>query len=105
MVDVSDASAVESLAGQVFQKDGKCHILMNNAGIGLGGGAMMDMDTVQKVLGVNTYGPIYGCLAFVPRMKASQEPGYVINTGSTGYYHASRKFNLQHVQSRPQSVH
>jgi NAD(P)-dependent dehydrogenase (short-subunit alcohol dehydrogenase family) len=81
-VDVSDATAMELLAQQVFEKTGKCHVLMNNAGIGLGGGAMTDIATLDRVMQVNTYGPIHGCLAFVPRMKASDEPGIIINTGS-----------------------
>lgn len=79
VVDVSNTKSVEALAEAVFANGGKCHFLMNNAGSGLGGGAMTDMETVQRVMGVNTYGPINGCLAFVPRMK---EPGIIVNTGS-----------------------
>ena len=82
IVDVSDRAALQAVADEVFANGGKCHVLMNNAGTGLGGGALTDMATVQKVMGVNTYGPIHGCLAFVPRMKASSQPGIIINTGS-----------------------
>ena len=76
---MSNTAAVQALADKVFANGGKCHFLMNNAGTGLGGGAMTDMDMVQRVMSVNTYGPINGCLAFVPRMK---EPGIIVNTGS-----------------------
>lgn len=79
VVDVSNHEQVNALADTVFANGGKCHFLMNNAGTGLGGGAMTDMDTVQRVMGVNTYGPINACLAFVSRMK---EPGIIVNTGS-----------------------
>jgi NAD(P)-dependent dehydrogenase (short-subunit alcohol dehydrogenase family) len=82
VVDVSDELAMGFLAEQVYDTCSACHILMNNAGIGLGGGALVDMATVQNVMGVNTFGPIHGCLAFVPRMKESKEPGIIINTGS-----------------------
>jgi NAD(P)-dependent dehydrogenase (short-subunit alcohol dehydrogenase family) len=83
VVDVADAAAMEALAKEVFATHSKkCHILMNNAGIGQGGDSMTDMKTVQKVVGVNTYGPIHGCLAFIPLMKESKEPGIIINTGS-----------------------
>lgn len=101
VVDVSNYDAMMQLADQVFdnknilnQHNNKadetvyggggccCHILMNNAGIGQGGGAMTPIDTVHHVINVNTYGPIHGCLAFVPKMKASQQPGIIINTGS-----------------------
>lgn len=82
IVDVADASAMMSLVQQVFEATGKCHVLMNNAGIGLGGDSMTDIKTVEKVMNVNTYGPIHGCQAFVPRMQESGEPGIIINTGS-----------------------
>jgi NAD(P)-dependent dehydrogenase (short-subunit alcohol dehydrogenase family) len=82
VADVSDALAMDMLAEQVFESCSACHILMNNAGIGLGGGALTDLATVGTVMGVNTFGPIHGCLAFVPRMKVSKEPGIIINTGS-----------------------
>lgn len=83
VVDVANAEAVASLAQEVFGNGGKCHILMNNAGIGQGGGAVStDMALFHKVMAVNTYGPIHGCVAFVPKMKASGEPGIVVNTGS-----------------------
>ena len=82
VVDVSDYSAMCRLAQQVFDATGKCHIVMNNAGIGIGGDSMTDIQLIHKVMDVNTYGPIHGCLAFVPLMKASEEPGMIINTGS-----------------------
>ena len=82
VIDVGNATSMQELAQEVFQNGGKCHILMNNAGIGLGGGAMTDMDMVEKVMRVNTYGPIHGCLAMLPFMKKSGEPCFVINTGS-----------------------
>jgi NAD(P)-dependent dehydrogenase (short-subunit alcohol dehydrogenase family) len=79
VVDVSDQASVVALSEKVFANGGKCHFLMNNAGIGLGGGAMTDMDMVHRVMGVNTFGPMHGCIAFVPRMK---EPGIIVNTES-----------------------
>ena len=81
-LDVQDLDGMVAVAEEVFASDGKVNILMNNAGIGLGGGALTSMDVVQKVVGVNTYGPIHGCLAFVPKMKESGEPGIIVNTGS-----------------------
>jgi NAD(P)-dependent dehydrogenase (short-subunit alcohol dehydrogenase family) len=83
VVDVSDCAAMEELAKEVFEKSKAVHFLMNNAGIGSGGGALeTDMATVQKVMGVNTYGPIHGCLAFVPKMKKQGSQSVVVNTGS-----------------------
>ncbi|KAG7370401.1 oxidoreductase [Nitzschia inconspicua] len=82
VADVSSLQEMMTVADDVFAGASCCHVLMNNAGIGQGGGAMTNMETVHKVMGVNTYGPIHGCLAFVPKMKTSGQPGIIINTGS-----------------------
>lgn len=83
VIDVADATAMQLLAEQVFRAGYSCHVLFNNAGTGLGGGALTTpIEQVQRTMNVNTYGPIHGCLAFVPRMKESGQPGIVINTGS-----------------------
>ena len=82
VVDVSNQLAMQELSDQVFEKSGACHFLMNNAGVGSGGDAMTDMETVHKVMGVNTYGPIHGCLAFIPKMREMKDPSWVVNTGS-----------------------
>lgn len=73
---------MEELSKLVFSNGGKCHFLMNNAGVSKGGGALTEMDSVLFTMGVNTYGPIHGCLAFVPKMKDSKEVGLVVNVGS-----------------------
>mmetsp|Transcript_2909 Transcript_2909/g.6454 ORF Transcript_2909/g.6454 Transcript_2909/m.6454 type:complete len:324 (+) Transcript_2909:1680-2651(+) len=84
IVDVSNAQALESVAAKVFSSGHKnCNILMNNAGIAHGGGAIdTPIETVHKTMDVNLYGPIYGVQAFVPKMKESKQPGIIINTGS-----------------------
>ena len=83
VIDVSDWQQMASLAHDVFEGDGACHFLFNNAGIGKGGGPITtSMDTFHNTLGVNTYGPIHGCIEFVPKMKASKQPGLIVNTGS-----------------------
>mmetsp|Transcript_2370 Transcript_2370/g.3160 ORF Transcript_2370/g.3160 Transcript_2370/m.3160 type:complete len:324 (-) Transcript_2370:239-1210(-) len=84
VADVSSLSAMEKLSEQVFAAHNACHFLMNNAGIGSGGGALTPMETLMHTMEVNTYGPIHGCLAFVPKMKSStsQTCALVVNTGS-----------------------
>jgi NAD(P)-dependent dehydrogenase (short-subunit alcohol dehydrogenase family) len=83
VIDVSNSALMEAFAEQVFEATKKCHVLFNNAGIGVGGPASSTpIHVVDKVIKVNTYGPIHGCLAFIPRMRDSGEPGIIINTGS-----------------------
>jgi len=85
VVDVSDEAAMMALADEVFAKSGNCHFLFNNAGIQLSvpeGGILANNHAMKSTLDVNLYGPMNGCLAFCPRMKASGEEGIVVNTGS-----------------------
>jgi NAD(P)-dependent dehydrogenase (short-subunit alcohol dehydrogenase family) len=87
VVDVSNATAMMELADEVFADGGKCHFLFNNAGVQLSvpkGGLLADTnnETMKFTLDVNLYGPVHGCLAFVPNMKASGEECIVVNTGS-----------------------
>jgi len=58
---------------------------MNNAGIGGGGGgsSMTPLHHIHKTVGVNTYGPIHGCQAFLPLMKLQgSDTSLIVNTGS-----------------------
>jgi len=70
------------LADEVYEVCGKCNFLMNNAGSGVGGGAMADIGIVKRLVDINTYGPIHGCIAFIPKMESSGEMGIIVNTGS-----------------------
>ena len=56
---------------------------MNNAGTG-GGGTFDDADMTQwrRAIGVNIEGTLHGILAFMPRMLANDEEGYITGTTS-----------------------
>lgn len=85
VVDVSDFDAVEGLAEHVFATHGACHLLFNNAGVTSGGGGKpweQEPNDWRWCFNVNVFGVVWGCLAFVPRMLASGEPGVVVNTSS-----------------------
>jgi len=81
-VDVADAAAVQALSDKVFAECGRCHFLMNNAGVNAGGGVLAPLETMQTVMNINTFGPIHGVVAFLPKMKEHGEPGLIVNTGS-----------------------
>jgi NAD(P)-dependent dehydrogenase (short-subunit alcohol dehydrogenase family) len=80
--NVADPAAVAKLKEAAFAATGAVHFLMNNAGIGNGGGPLAPLADWERIIGVNTWGPIHGCQAFVPAMKASGQPGLIVNTGS-----------------------
>jgi NAD(P)-dependent dehydrogenase (short-subunit alcohol dehydrogenase family) len=61
---------------------GDIAVLMNNAGIEMGGKFFSPLETWKRIIDVNLWGAIHGVQAFVPDMIASGRPGLVINTGS-----------------------
>jgi NAD(P)-dependent dehydrogenase (short-subunit alcohol dehydrogenase family) len=83
-LDVTDAAAVEALAGTVFQRHGAVHLLCNNAGVMTREKATWEAtpEDWQWTLSVNVWGVINGLRAFVPRMLASGEEGHIVNTAS-----------------------
>lgn len=80
--DVSVLAEVQQLKQFAFQKFGAVHVLMNNAGIGNGGGPTEHYDRWQKVLGVNLWGVINGVQSFADAMAAQGVPALIVNTGS-----------------------
>ena len=83
--DVMDRDAWEAKADEIESKFGPVHILVNNAGVGLRGGIIAgtykDWDWG---MGVNFWGPVYGCKTFVPRMRARPKEGcHIVTTTST----------------------
>lgn len=82
-VDVRAPEALEALAERTFSEFGACHLLANNAGVALFRRvAEMELADWQWVLSVNLMGVVHGIAAFVPRMRASGEPGHIVNTAS-----------------------
>jgi len=83
-VDVTDPASVEALAAEVYDRFGVVHVLINNAGVGAP--AAKPWETTPNdwrwVHAVNVFGVAHGIQAFVPRMLASGQPGYVVNTSS-----------------------
>ncbi|MDX1650514.1 MAG: SDR family NAD(P)-dependent oxidoreductase [Myxococcota bacterium] len=82
-VDVADAEAVAGFAAAVQAELGTPHLLMNNAGVGLGGGFLeTSLEDWEWILGVNLKGVVHGCHAFLPRMVEAGGPRHVINVAS-----------------------
>ena len=80
--DVSDFAQVEALRDAALARFGSVEVLMNNAGIGGGGGPMENLDRWRRLLDVNLFGVLHGVQAFGPGMAASGRPGLIVNTGS-----------------------
>jgi NAD(P)-dependent dehydrogenase (short-subunit alcohol dehydrogenase family) len=83
VVDVTDADAVERAADAAIDEFGKLHVAVNNAGIVVGGNSWeLPLSEWRRVVEVDLWGVIHGVHAFVPRIIASGEPGWVVNTAS-----------------------
>jgi len=80
--DVADFAAVQALKAQAYEHFNTVDVLMNNAGVGHGGGAFADIESWRRVLDTNLWGVIHGINAFAQSMAASGAPGLIINTGS-----------------------
>ncbi|MDT0480300.1 SDR family oxidoreductase [Streptomyces doebereineriae] len=90
-VDVSDEQAMEKLADKVAAEYGVVDVLVNNAGIGLGG-SFLDTTTEdwKKVLDVNLWGVIHGCRLFGKQMVERGQGGHIVNTASAAAYQPSK---------------
>ncbi|MFD6036118.1 SDR family oxidoreductase [Streptomyces griseoincarnatus] len=89
--DVADERAVEKLAERVTAAHGVVDVLVNNAGVGLGG-AFLDTTTEdwKRVLDVNLWGVIHGCLYFGRRMAERGQGGHIVNVASAAAFQPSR---------------
>jgi NAD(P)-dependent dehydrogenase (short-subunit alcohol dehydrogenase family)/pimeloyl-ACP methyl ester carboxylesterase len=90
-VDVSDEQAMEKLAAKVAAEYGVVDVLVNNAGIGLGGSFFdTSPEDWKKVLDVNLWGVIHGCRLFGKQMAERGQGGHIVNTASAAAYQPSR---------------
>lgn len=85
VVDVTDRRAVEALPDQVIAAHGTVDGLINNAGIIQPFVRINDIDyeTIDRVLNVNLYGPIYMVKTFLPHLLERPE-AHIANVSSMG---------------------
>lgn len=88
--DVADAAAVQTLADMVESERGPVDVLINNAGIGMGGRFLeQSVGDWDWLMGVNLNGVAYGCHAFAGPM-AERGRGHIVNIASGAAYLMSR---------------
>ncbi len=80
--DVTDAGAIKEMADHFFSTWRGVDILVNNAGIAVAGAVGdVSLKDWESVVDINTWGMVYGCHEFIPRMKA-QGGGHILNIAS-----------------------
>lgn len=89
-VDVSNADEMRAFAEEVHQQVEAVDILMNNAGVAIGGPFLStSLEDWNWILGINTLGVVHGCHFFVPKMVQRAKGGHVINVSSAAGYSAN----------------
>lgn len=80
--DVSQAGDLDRLAERSIAAMGRVDLLMNNAGMVVGGPyEQIPLEEWELIVSVNLMGPVRGVRAFLPHML-SRGTGYVVNTAS-----------------------
>jgi NAD(P)-dependent dehydrogenase (short-subunit alcohol dehydrogenase family) len=80
--DVRDHSSVERSVHEVVGKFGGLDVLVNNAGVGLGGPvAEMTVDEWNRIIGTNLTGVFHCCKAALPHLR-KRGGGWIINVSS-----------------------
>lgn len=91
VVDVSDETAMNDLAAQVFKEHGVVDILVNNAGIGMAGRFLeTTSEHWDNIIGINLKGVISGSRAFGAQMVERGEGGTIINVSSAAAFLPSK---------------
>lgn len=82
-VDCADAAAMQQLAQDVYEANGRVDVLHNNAGVCVGGPIEdVTLEDWRWIIDVNLWGVVHGIAAFVPRMIEQGGGGHIVNTAS-----------------------
>jgi NAD(P)-dependent dehydrogenase (short-subunit alcohol dehydrogenase family) len=83
VLDVSDATALESLAASLFAGGGGVDLLFNNAGVGHAGKvADTPLEDWRRLVEINLMGVVHGVHAFLPKMLERGVAATIVNTAS-----------------------
>ncbi len=82
VLDVSDAKAVATIPEQVLAQHNRVSVLINNAGVALGGTfAQTDLTDFEWLMNINFYGVVRMTHAFLPYLQREQK-AQIVNISS-----------------------
>lgn len=92
VLDVTDRQAMQALPSRVQEQHGAVHLLINNAGVAAAGTLEEQRyEDIDWVFGVNFWGVLHGCKAFLPLLKTATE-AHIVNVSSMlGFLGTSRR--------------
>ena len=86
--DVASAQQVSEVVGEVITRHGDIDILINNAGVALGGiSGEINLEDWRWIVDINLMGVVHGVEAVVPFMRKTG--GYIFNVASLAGMHAN----------------
>ncbi|WP_163026014.1 SDR family oxidoreductase [Chachezhania antarctica] len=81
--DVSDPEQVDAAAGATVERFGAAHIVVNNAGVAIGGApGQIDLADWRWLIGINLMGVVHGVQSFLPILRRQGTGGHIVNTAS-----------------------
>jgi short-subunit dehydrogenase len=82
VLDVADAKAIGTLPDQVLAQHGRINVLINNAGVALGGTfAQTDLADFEWLMNINSWGVVRMTHAFLPYLQREQA-AHIVNISS-----------------------
>lgn len=82
IVDVSDRERMQAFVGEVMAEHGRAHLVINNAGVGLGGTVEeLGIEDIEWLMSINFWGVVYGTKMFLPILR-QQPRGHIVNISS-----------------------
>lgn len=98
--DVTDDAAVVALASDIEGRFGRVDLLVNNAGVGLGGPIeTISIDDWRWLIEINILGTVRGLHAFLPGMLAAGR-GHIVNVASSVGLFADAPQAIPYVTSK-----
>jgi NAD(P)-dependent dehydrogenase (short-subunit alcohol dehydrogenase family) len=89
-VDVARREDVGAFAADVHRAHEAVDVLVNNAGVALGGGFLdTTLEDWEWITAINIWGVVYGCHFFLPPMVRRGRGGHVVNVSSAAGYLAT----------------
>ncbi len=81
--DVSDRDSLEAAACETKKQLGNVSILINNAGVGIGGGpGQASPEQWKAAIDINILGPVFGVDIFLDMLRQQEGNAHIVNTGS-----------------------
>jgi NAD(P)-dependent dehydrogenase (short-subunit alcohol dehydrogenase family) len=82
VADVADAQRMLQLPAEVVAEHGACHVLVNNAGVTSAGAFEKEsLEDLRWIVGINLWGVVHGCHAFLPLLR-EQDEAHIVNVSS-----------------------